>query len=960
MLIFIFSRIVTKKAYYRQGFYVLYCAVSLVDLYYVAITYALFRIGYLFGLFVDAYRGWDLGAKWVYGSTSYCAWFQVCAHTTIAFNRFTVFYFNQSHDKIWSGKWLVLIIITLFISPVFGMAYSFGAPVTYIFNADELVVVTYYDKKINQIGKTVGFCYYFPLTIIGFTLNICSLVRYRRYMGDNSVPSGQVKQDLRLLIHTIFMLMAQILRTIYYVISFIGVLLLPENVSSNLLGFMQANIFLFSDAYSLLGSVFLFILSGLWIATSIFFPSLYNIYMRPMLLSTQTFSGGDGRRLEIDTNSWLLSHAYAVLYYGVGAIAVGVVGWEMSRSQIGIIPTSLSTGKVETNGIDSCLREKDPWSPQIMKFVRPSEEGPHFPDTCKPKTEITQLVESSNGKLMQLSIRPEYINEYECRYRCSYPKNDWSYLAGNWTTLSPNVSIQPPCDVFEVEGKRKGNGTDLYRDLYHQIYREPTNITQKAKGFGVHILVLDSTSHSNFLRSAPKLTQLLLEEYGAIPFPHLNKIGLNSWPNGFAILMGKQSEDMPASPINNKTIKGDAGYEFDTICHVPLDNQTSSIVYQFRELGYKTMWAEDWAYHTFNYPDCTGFKKQPADHYFKPFTLRIDNLVRKDRGHHFLSYKEDHCVETYQVLLQNLQSFLHVYDDIDQKFSLTWMTNLNHNNFNAFHHADVPIYKTFRQLKPKLENSFLFVMSDHGIRFGAHRNTKIGAMEDNNPALFIALPKALRSNAKLKEIMFENARHLVSHHDVYATLLSIAKNGHEWDGSDWESEWPKSEQLGKLPNMHGSSLFHYPMKQPRDCASLRIPFDYCQCPGKYIDVTEEEDLKLRLALKSLEKLNADINARGFSDKCEKLELDKNVKIALMEFMDTNYLKKTANTSVRHFKIVFQATPGGGLFSIKIRKLVNGNVEFTADQFERLNKYGDQSKCAQQDAIVKPLCFCKSL
>ncbi|KAI1702251.1 hypothetical protein DdX_15589 [Ditylenchus destructor] len=612
------------------------------------------------------------------------------------------------------------------------------------------------------------------------------------------------------------------------------------------------------------------VFSGLWIATSIFFPSLYNIYMRPILLSTQKFSGG----------------------------------------------------KVETNGIDSCLREKDPWSPRIMKFVRPSEEGPHFPDTCKPITEITQLVESSNGKLMQLSIRPEYINEYECRYRYR-----------------------------------------ISRFLKDHIFpRQPTNITQEAKGFGVHILVLDSTSHSNFLRSAPKFTQLLLEEYGAIPFPHLNKVGLNSWPNGFAILMGKQSEDMPASPINNETIKGDAGYEFDTICHLPLDNETSSIVYQFRELGYKTMWAEDEWRYVFNYPNCIGFKKQPADHYFKPFSLRTHDWPQKDKneGHYFPSYEKDHCMEYYQILLDNWQRFLRFYDDIDQKLSFTWMTDLNHDNFNAFHHADVPIYKTFRQLKPKLENSFLFVMSDHGIRFGAHRNTKIGAMEDNNPALFIALPKALRSNAKLKEIMFENARHLVSHHDVYATLLSIAKNGHEWDGSDWESEWPKSEQLGKLPNMHGSSLFHYPMKQPRDCASLRIPFDYCQCPGKYIDVTEEEDLKLRLALKSLEKLNADINARGFSDKCEKLELDKNVKIALMEFMDTNYLKKTANTSVRHFKIVFQATPGGGLFSIKIRKLVNGNVEFTADQFERLNKYGDQSKCAQQDAIVKPLCFCKSL
>ncbi|KAI1706679.1 sulfatase domain-containing protein [Ditylenchus destructor] len=590
-------------------------------------------------------------------------------------------------------------------------------------------------------------------------------------------------------------------------------------------------------------------------------------------------------------------------------------------------------------------------------------------------------------------------------------------------------------------------------------------------------------------------------------------------PNAFAFLMGKQSEDMPASPINNETIKADVGFDFSSRCHVPLDNETSSIVHQFRELGYKTMWAEDWAISTYNWPTCIGYSKPPADHNFKPFTLRTDfwsensafGWPHKNAEYYFTSYQQDHCREYYQVLLDYLEQFLRFYDDVEQKLSLTWIVDLNHHNLNSFYRADALLYSTFRKLKrklensflfvmsdhgirfgphrntevgalednnpalfialpkalrrnvklneimnenarhlishhdlyatllsiaklensflfvmsdhgirfgphrntevgalednnpalfialpkalrrnvklneimnenarhlishhdlyatllsiAKLENSFLFVMSDHGIRFGPHRNTEVGALEDNNPALFIALPKALRRNVKLNEIMNENARHLISHHDLYATLLSIAKNGHEWNDSDWDSEWPKPDQLTKLPNMHGSSLFHYPMKQPRDCATLRIPFDYCQCPGKYIKVTKEDDLKVRLALKSLEKLNGDIKSRGFSDKCEELQLDKDATIKLMELVDANYLMKTADdsarTSVRHFKIVFQATPGGGLFSIKIRKLQEEKVEFTADQFERLNKHGDQSKCAQQDAIVMQLCFCKS-
>jgi len=48
-------------------------------------------------------------------------------------------------------------------------------------------------------------------------------------------------------------------------------------------------------------------------------------------------------------------------------------------------------------------------------------------------------------------------------------------------------------------------------------------------------------------------------------------------------------------------------------------------------------------------------------------------------------------------------------------------------------------------------------------------------VEDNNPALFISLPKKLRRNEKLKAALEANSRQLVTHHDVYATLVAIAK-----------------------------------------------------------------------------------------------------------------------------------------------------------------------------------------
>jgi hypothetical protein len=55
----------------------------------------------------------------------------------------------------------------------------------------------------------------------------------------------------------------------------------------------------------------------------------------------------------------------------------------------------------------------------------------------------------------------------------------------------------------------------------------------------VHIIVLDSVSNSMFMRSMPKTLHELQQGYGAIIFNYLNKIGLNSLPNGQALLFGR-------------------------------------------------------------------------------------------------------------------------------------------------------------------------------------------------------------------------------------------------------------------------------------------------------------------------------------------------------------------------------------------------------------------------------------
>lgn len=54
----------------------------------------------------------------------------------------------------------------------------------------------------------------------------------------------------------------------------------------------------------------------------------------------------------------------------------------------------------------------------------------------------------------------------------------------------------------------------------------------------VHIFVFDGVSSGEFFRSMLRMTHLLREQMDAVPFRFVNKLGVNSHPNAYAMLMG--------------------------------------------------------------------------------------------------------------------------------------------------------------------------------------------------------------------------------------------------------------------------------------------------------------------------------------------------------------------------------------------------------------------------------------
>lgn len=93
-------------------------------------------------------------------------------------------------------------------------------------------------------------------------------------------------------------------------------------------------------------------------------------------------------------------------------------------------------------------------------------------------------------------------------------------------------------------------------------------------------------------------------------------------------------------------------------------------------------------------------------------------------------------------------------------------------------------------------------MGDHGYRRGEIRRTSAGEFEDNNPLLLFAVPESLRTNEQLMNNLNDNSQKLISHYDIYATLIDIAKIAPILNFTDFQTQ--KFYQLQK--NQRGQSL----------------------------------------------------------------------------------------------------------------------------------------------------------
>lgn len=155
----------------------------------------------------------------------------------------------------------------------------------------------------------------------------------------------------------------------------------------------------------------------------------------------------------------------------------------------------------------------------------------------------------------------------------------------------------------------------------------------------------------------------------------------------------------------------------------------------------------------------------------------------------------------------------------------------------------------------------------------------------------------------------------------------------------------------------------------RSCADALIPKTFCECNEKIDLNTEESEKEIGKNFKEIgEFLVKSLNnfTESLRNKCAVFNLEKVESIKKGYYSDAYYdvsnefIRKLSNylitlNSKILKKVTFNAQPGDAKFKTSIR-LKNGKI-VVSSEFNRLSKYGKQSKCIEEKKY-SGICFCK--
>lgn len=304
---------------------------------------------------------------------------------------------------------------------------------------------------------------------------------------------------------------------------------------------------------------------------------------------------------------------------------------------------------------------------------------------------------------------------------------------------------------------------------------------------------------------------------------------------------------------------------------------------------------------------------------------------------------------TFDVLLEYAQKLITLLTE-RLHFSFFWTTSYTHDylNFPTLIDANLAEFLLEMQTSGALDNLFLILMSDHGIRWGSFRSTYQGMMEERQPFVFFVPPK--RFSDRYPEAMrnlVRNRRRLTTHFDLYETMRDLA------DLKSLESQAIKerTKELEETePMPRGISLF-LPVPKTRSCYNAAVAPHWCTCHER-TELTATDARVSEVARLIVGRINNMIRPYP---QCQRLQLNS---VFSANLGTSNTIFRNVTNHFVDVAVQLQTRPGLGEFEATARIHENNKFELTGT-ISRTNLYGKQSFCID-DYKLKLYCFCDSL
>lgn len=476
--------------------------------------------------------------------------------------------------------------------------------------------------------------------------------------------------------------------------------------------------------------------------------------------------------------------------------------------------------------------------------------------------------------------------------------------------------VKVECTVDEVKVYEQYFVFTLKKELPNEI---PLNKT----AYNVIVMGIDAVSRLNFYRTMPK-TLSFLKENGAIELLGYNKVGDNTFPNLVPMLMGLSEQKL------NTTCTPNQRSSFD---NCPF------IWEYFKQAGYNTAFGEDSAsLGTFNYEQA-GFIGVPTDYYLHTFIHEAERNVGVNQDFNSLLCMNEKYF--YAVLLDYIKS-LSLTLKSNKLFGFFWEVTMSHDYLNYPMVMDSDYANFFKSLHASgyLNDTIVFLVSDHGIRWGEIRSTNQGRLEERLPFVYILTPSQFREKYHRAYRNLKMNRHrLTTPYDLHATLFDLIN----LEQIENRMIGIRSNQSNNYKNK-GISLF-LPIPVNRTCASAYIDDHWCSChKGKKLSAKSIEALEIGGRL--VQELNLMLRDYG---QCARLKLAEVVEVSEMEVSSPE-----KDFEWKEYMAVIRTEPGGALFEGTLRN--NSEVWSLAGTVSRLNLYGSQSRCIH-NYLHKLYCYC---